>query len=118
MSHVAWMLELEVQGGRDAQFRDLMAEMVKATEENEPGTLDYEWSVSADGRQCHIFERYVDSAAAMVHARTFGAKYAERFLGCLKPTRMHLYGTPSAEVREALAGLGPVHMAPALGFSR
>jgi hypothetical protein len=36
-SHMSWMLELDVQAGREGDFRALMAEMVSATEANEPG---------------------------------------------------------------------------------
>lgn len=53
-SHVAWMLELQVQDGRENDFRALMTEMVSATDANEPGALNYEWSTSPDGKQCHL----------------------------------------------------------------
>jgi quinol monooxygenase YgiN len=117
-THVCWMLELQVREGRDEDFRALMAEMAAATQAGEPGTLDYEWSLSADGRQCHLWERYADSAAAMVHAASFGSRYAARFFDVLAPVRLVLYGSPSAEVRAALAAFDPVVMEPAAGFSR
>lgn len=117
-SHVSWMLELELQEGQEVSFRSLMNEMVEATKANEPGTLDYEWSLGADGRQCHLFERYADAAAALVHAGTFGERFAARFLAILKPVRCVLYGSPSAEVQKALAALNPVVMKPVGGFSR
>ena len=117
-NYVSWMLELEVQQGREGALRDLMPEMVNATKTNEAGTLDYEWSTSADGKQCHIFERYVDSAAVMTHLGTFGERFAGRFLEILKPVRFVVYGSPSAAVREALAGFSPVYMEPLGGFSR
>jgi quinol monooxygenase YgiN len=117
-THVCWMLEMQIREGRDEEFRALMAEMAAATEANEPGTLDYEWSLSADGRQCHLWERYADSAAAMVHAATFGSRYAARFFDVLAPARLVLYGSPSAEIRAALASFNPVVMEPAAGFSR
>ena len=44
-----------------------MAEMASATEANEKDTLMYEWRTSADDKQCHIYERYVDSAAVLTH---------------------------------------------------
>ena len=53
-SHVAWMLELQVQDGRENDLRALMTEMVSATDANEPGALNYEWSTSSDGKQCHL----------------------------------------------------------------
>ena len=115
---VSWMLELEIQGGRADALRALMTEMVNATKTNEAGTLDYEWSTSTDGKRCHIFERYVDSAATLIHLGTFGERFAGRFLEILKPTRFVVYGSPSAAVRDALAAFGPVYMQPLGGFSR
>ncbi len=117
-SHVSWMLELQVQDGRENDFRALMTEMVSATDANEPGALNYEWSTSSDGKQCHLYERYEDSAATMTHLGTFGERFAGRFLEILKPTRFVVYGSPSTEVRGALAGFNPVYMEPAAGFSR
>jgi len=115
---VSWMLEMEIQEGREQDFRDLMALMVSAAQANEPGTLDYEWSTSEDGRRCHSFERYADSAAAVRHLATFGEKFAGPFLEILKPVRFVVYGSPDAAVRDALAAFGPVYMHPAGGFSR
>lgn len=115
---VYWMLELEIQPGRDKDFRALMAEMVAATQANEPGALNYEWSTSADGRLCHIFERYADSAAVMTHMGTFGQKFAGRFFEILKPVRLVVYGSPNAAVKEAFAASKPVYFQVAGGFSR
>jgi quinol monooxygenase YgiN len=117
-SHVYWMLELDVQPGRENDFRVLMAEMVSATQANEPGTLNYEWSTSADGKVCHLYERYVDSAAVMTHLRAVGEKFIGRFMEVLKPVRFVVYGAPSPAVMEALAGFSPAYMQTVGGFSR
>jgi hypothetical protein len=72
-----------------------------------------------DDRQvCHIYECFQDSAAVMTHLESFGANFAARFMEVLKPTRLVVYGTPSAQVKDALAGLSPVYMAPLRGFRR
>ena len=117
-NQVSWMLELDIQEGRKDDLPNLIAEMVSATKANEPGTLDYEWSISADGKRCHLFERYVDSDAVLTHVRTFGEKFAGRFLELLKPVRLVIYGSPSATVQDALAAFQPVYMQFAGGFSR
>ena len=117
-SNVSWLLELEVQPGREEDLKALMAEMVGATRANEPGTLSYEWSTSADGRRCHIYERYTDSTAAMTHVATFGERFASRFLEVLKPIRFVVYGSPDAKVQGALAGFNPVYMQDLGGFTR
>jgi quinol monooxygenase YgiN len=116
--NVYWLLELGVVAGREDDLRGLKEEMINVTRDGEPGALNYEWHTSADGRLCHIYERYADSNAAMQHLASFGANFAERFLGVLKPKRFVVYGTPSAEVREALAGFAPVYMREAGGFTR
>jgi quinol monooxygenase YgiN len=117
-SNVYWMLEMEVQAGRENDFRTLMTEMVNATQENETGTLNYEWATSADGKVCHLYERYADSVAVMIHLSTFGDKFAARFLEALKPVRFVVYGSPSQEVKNALAGFNPFYVQPVGGFSR
>jgi len=115
---VSWMLELAIQEGKGADLPALIEEMVSATQADEPGTLDYEWSTSADGTACHIFERYVDSAAAMAHLGNFGERFAGRFMEIFAPTRFMIYGSPNDQVREALAGFNPTYMDSAGGFSR
>lgn len=115
---VYWVLELEVLPGRDADFKALMAEMVRSTRDGEPGTLNYEWNTSSDGRLCHIYERYADSSAVMKHLESFGGKFAERFLAILKPIRFVVYGAPNQAVKDALAGFAPVYMSAADGFAR
>jgi len=115
---IAWRLDLKVRQGQAETFRALMAEMVAATKANEPGTVAYEWNLSPDGNVCHLYERYTDSAAAMIHIGTFGAKYAERFMAVLEPTGFTVYGSPNAELKAALAGFGPTYLEPAAGFSR
>ena len=115
---VSWVLELAVKDGQLDAFKALAQEMSEATQADEPGVTHYEWFTDDDGKTVHIYERYVDSAATMIHLGNFGAKYAERFLACVDPTRMMVYGDPSAEVRGAVAGFGAAHMAQFAGFAR
>jgi quinol monooxygenase YgiN len=116
--HVHWVLELDIRDGQLDALKALMNEMVEATRANEPGTLHYEWFVSEDGSKCHIYERYVDSAAVMVHMGTFGQHYAKRFMALLQPTRITVYGPADEAVRKTMAPLGAVHMAEIGGFVR
>jgi len=116
--HVYWILELDIQAGREQDFHALMREMVEDTQANEPGTLAYEWSISSDGKVCHIFEHYSNSAATMVHLAKFGDKYAERFFEALSPRRFVIYGSPSQLVKDMLSGFGPTYMQLADGYCR
>lgn len=116
--HVYWIYQLEIKSGQYEKFATLMQEMIAATETDEPGTLNYEWSVNDDKTICHVLERFESSDAALVHMGNFGKKFAARFLEVLTPKTMTLYGHPSAKVLQALARVGAVHMPSAGGFSR
>ena len=106
-AEVSWVRELDVQPGREKDLPALVEDMVRATQTDEPGTLDYQWRTSADGRVCHIYEHYADSAAVLAHLANFGEKFAGRFLEILAPTRFVVYGSPSQEAKDALAGFQP-----------
>jgi len=115
---VSWMLEMQAQPERSDELRALMEEMVANTHSHEPGTLSYEWFMNADGTVCHLYERYADSAAVLVHLQTFGARFAERFMSLLTPTRFTVYGSPDTAVQGALSALQPTYMGQAAGFHR
>ena len=117
-NNVFWIVEVEVKDGELDKLRDLMSEMVEATQSNEPGTLNYEWAISEDSKNCHIFERYVDSAAALIHLGTFNDKYAERFMALVDLKHFVVYGHPNNELKETFAGSDAVFMSPLGGFSR
>jgi quinol monooxygenase YgiN len=104
---ISWVFELAINPGRFEDLKTLMADMVEATQKNEVGTLNYEWAISDDQQVCHVYERYRDSAAVMTHLESFGANFAARLREAVKPARLVVYGTPSAQVKDGLAGLGP-----------
>lgn len=114
---ISWNVQMSVREGCLDSARDLMNEMVAATQE-EPGTLGYEWFLSEDGRTCHIYERYADSEAAVAHLGSFGSRFAERFLACFEPTTLSVYGDPSADARTALDAFGASYLGWFGGFHR
>ena len=115
---VAWILQLSINEGEYDNVVALMDEMVAATQADEPGTLSYEWSVNEDKTVCHLYERYADSAAAMVHMGSFGKKFLKRFFSLMSPTGIFVYGNASEELQGALAGLKPLYMGSIGGFTR
>ena len=54
----------------------------------------------------------------MTHLESFGKNFAVRLMEVVKPARLIVYGTPSAQLKDSLAGLDPVYMAPLGGFRR
>ncbi|OUR79514.1 hypothetical protein A9Q83_03680 [Alphaproteobacteria bacterium 46_93_T64] len=116
--YVYWIIEASVAEGKLDELKELMVTMSEATLADEPGALNYEWSLSEDEKACHIFERYVDSDATMVHMKNFGSKFAKSFMGVLQPTKCTLYGNPDECVCKAMKPMGYIAMSSAAGFSR
>lgn len=116
-SMVAWNLQLTVRSGHLDELRQLMAEMVRGARE-EVGALGYEWFLDSSGSTCHINERYVDSDAVLAHLGNFATNFSDRFMACLQPTSLTVYGEPSDEVRAALDGFGAAYLGTFGGFTR
>lgn len=111
-----WVLEVAILPGQLDNFRAVAKDLIAATQ-SEPGTLNYEWNLSADGTVCHIYERYRDSAALLTHVQSF-APFAERFLQACRLARFDVYGSPNEEAKAALADFQPTYYVSLGGFSR
>ena len=117
-TEVYWVVTFTVPPGNMDKFKQVVDRLVAATKQ-EPGTLEYEYTVTADNGTVDIIERYVDSDAVIHHVvDNFGAHFAKDFLALVKPARFVVYGTPSDKAREALAGFNPIYMTPFDGFTR
>jgi len=115
---VFWIVEGVIQQGALAALRSLIGEMVTITQANEPGTMAYEWFLDSGKQRCHIFERYRDSTAAMIHLRTFEEKFAKRLGLLVKIDRVVVYGNATEELIKALGDEGTVFLLPWAGFTR
>ena len=112
-----WVFTLGVKPGKFTEFKHLVSSIVAATR-NEPGTLAYQYAVSDDQRTVHIYERYRDSEAFVVHvAQTFSG-YAERFLSLVSVESLVVYGAPNVQARQALDTFNATYMTLFDGFSR
>ena len=116
-NEVSWLLEVAVKPGALDGFKVLMKEMVESTLD-EPGTLSYEWFITDDGKAVHVYERYSDSPATLIHLGHFGEKFAARFLGAVDPTRFTVFGRPNDAVKSGLAAFKPTYLVPFGGFAR
>lgn len=116
--HVYWLIKTNIKQGQLDALKQINAEMVKNTKKNEPGTLTYDWSISADGKKCYFFEHYANSEAVMIHTKTFGEKYAEKLLGMIEIESFDVFGNPDQTVKNSLSPLGAKFHQSIGGFSR
>jgi quinol monooxygenase YgiN len=116
-NHISWHVELQVKAGQLNDLRALTGQMVESTR-TEPGALIYERYISDDHQIVHVFERYVDSNAAVAHLTAFAKMYGERFAQMVDRKRFAVFGTPTVELKEILDPLGATYVAALAGFSR
>ena len=114
---ISWHVELQVKPGQLKDLRALTGQMVESTR-TEPGALIYERYISDDHQIVHVFERYVDSSAAVAHLTAFGKMYGERFAKLVDRKRFTVFGTPTVELKKILDPLGATYVAAVAGFSR
>ena len=108
---ISWRVELAVKPGELENFQALTGEIVEVTRE-EAGTLSYERFVTDDGKFVHVYERYADSAAALLHLRKFGKIFGERFVSIGGPHTVHRVRNPSDELKGLLDDFGATYLRP------
>jgi quinol monooxygenase YgiN len=115
---IFWIVDGMIKQGAGDDLKSLIDEMISSTEANEPGTVAYEWYMDAGKTRCHIFERYRDSQAAMIHLRTFDQMFAARLGRLLQIERVTLFGNASQEMLNTLGHEGTLALLPLAGFTR
>jgi quinol monooxygenase YgiN len=115
--NVAFTYTGEVLPGQEEAFKQLVAKVVAAVEQ-EPGTMAYEWSMRADGKTFDVVEIYRDSNAVVAHVRDVGSKFGGELGKTQKTLRLVVYGNPDAAARKAIEGLRPEYETPFAGFIR
>lgn len=114
--NIIWTIEGKIKDGRRDEYEALMEEMV-AEVQKEEGTTNYEWTIAPDGETVHVYERYKDADAAVVHLGTW-AKFQERYMDVTDITKFTIFSELTPELEEAVAAMNPVYMKPIGGFVR
>jgi quinol monooxygenase YgiN len=100
-SEISWHVELRIKSGQLDNFRLLTEEMIAFTRQ-EPGALSYQRFICADDATIHVYERYINSAAALLHLQAFSRTFAERFSGMVERTRFVVFGDADPELKAVL----------------
>ena len=85
---ISWVFEAAIKPDGLDDYRALAREIVADNEANEPGQTFLEWFI--DDHDVHIYERYVDSAAALTHVQRFVANFVEGDRGRVPVVRIAL----------------------------
>jgi quinol monooxygenase YgiN len=116
--YIALVVTGEVLPGQMENFRQLVPKLVAAVAE-ESGTLVYEWSFHPDQKTYNVMEVYQNSDAIVAHLKHLTSTDFLKELGQVrKTTNAIVFGSPDAQVKEALTRLDPVYTSHIDGFMR
>lgn len=113
-NQISWVFELTLNNSAN-ELKQLMLKLVESTKK-EPQTLAYEWYLSVDEKICHIYEKYENSEAAILHLATFKKEFASSLLALGQATYFVVYGNCSKDLLESLEGFNGQYMNPIGGF--
>jgi quinol monooxygenase YgiN len=114
--YIALVVTGEVLPGQMDNFRQLVTRLV-ATVAEEPGTLVYEFSLQPDQKTYNVMEVYQNSDALAAHGKHLSA-FLNELAQVRKTTKAIVFGSPDAQVKEALTRLDPLYTSPIDGFIR
>jgi quinol monooxygenase YgiN len=114
---IYWVCVFTVDPNKFVDFQKVVAPLVAATRA-EPGSMAYEYSVSADNSTVHIVERYRNSDAVISHVTKVFSQFAEPFTALANVSSFNVYGNPNAEARNILDGFGAVYFSRFDGFTK
>jgi quinol monooxygenase YgiN len=108
---IAWRIELSVkldQVGNLLALTDQMVESARA----EVGCLSYQRFISPDGKSVQVYERYLNSGAALAHLTIFFQRFGARYATMVERKTFTVYGAPSSELRQMLDQFDPQYLRP------
>lgn len=117
MASVAYLLEMTIEDGKLAEFKEKAADYTAAVRDGEPGTLEYQWWLSEDGKRSLLKETFDGSASILKHFENVGPTLPA-LLAIAPFTRLEVFGDVSAEARTALDDLGATYLDHLVGFER
>ncbi len=95
--------KFQIHEGKLDAFKELAAQCLKSVKEKDTGTLQYDWYYNNEGTVCKVRETYKDSQAILVHSGNLGDLLGS--LLAISDFSAEIYGSPSAELLSAFAGL-------------
>ena len=115
---VSWTITCSCKPDSFEEISDLATKMTGYFQSNEPDTTNFELSINSAHDEIHVFERYSNSAQALLHMKAFGEMFGPDFMALLTPVKVVSYGFPTDELSSALSALSPVKMTSFQGFFR
>jgi quinol monooxygenase YgiN len=111
--------EFFIKEGKVEEYKNLVQDMSRAVEANEPDTVDYLFYFNKDETKCIVHETYANSGAVLAHNNSVASQtILPKIFSVSKISRIEVYGNPSEELQKVLKNFGSQTYYPFTGFSR
>jgi quinol monooxygenase YgiN len=117
MSNVAYLVEMTIADGKQAEFEKLANGYTEAVQAGENDTLEYQWWLAEDGSRALLKETHHSSESLLQHLANVGPSLPE-LLAIAPFTRFEVFGDVSADVRTAMDDFNAVYFSHVVGFQR
>jgi quinol monooxygenase YgiN len=119
-NQIHFRAEFTIEEGKIEEYKELVQDMSRVVEANEPDTIDYQFYLNRDDKtKCIVHETYANSEAVLAHNTGVASQtILPRIFSVSRISRFDVYGNPSEELRKVLTSFGPQFYNLFAGFSR
>lgn len=118
-NQIHFRAELTIEEGKIEEFKELVQDMSRVVEANEPDTVNYQFYLNTAETRCIVHETYANSEAALDHNTGVASQtILPKIFSISKISRSDVYGNPSEELQKELTGSSTQTYNLFAGFSR
>jgi autoinducer 2-degrading protein len=114
---IYWILEANIKPGKLDALKSLAQAFSESTQKYEQGALIYEWSINESSDTLHIFERFENNEAALIHLANVGPKLPE-LMETVDLQSIKCHGPVSEAFKDACEGMPIRYFEVFSGFAR
>jgi quinol monooxygenase YgiN len=103
MTKIGIHARARIHDGKLQDFKGVAERCVAIVRAKDPGTLLYDWYLSADEKECLARETYASSEAMLAHMANVGAEL--QAMMAVSDVEIDVFGEPTDELAKALSGL-------------
>jgi quinol monooxygenase YgiN len=103
MKQIQIIARLRIHQGQLEKFKEIAQKCMDTVRAKDTGVLQYNWFFNDDESECVVCELYEDSQAVTRHKENLGETLGT--LLALADLSVELYGTPTKELVDGMAGL-------------
>lgn len=118
-NRIHFRAEFTIEDGKMEEYKKLVQDMSRVVEDNDPGTINYQFYLNRSETKCIVNETYANSEAVLAHITGIASQtILPKIFSVSRISRFNIYGNPSEELQKVLTSFVPQIYNLFAGFSR